>query len=1505
MRPQSGSYTANLLGNIRGHLAGLQGYDVMALELLQNADDAKAATIVFDITFEGLMVRNNGEFTFCGDLTKRCDFETRSDYSCDYHRIVEVGSGAKLSRSENIGRFGIGFLSTYQVTDHPEIRSAGVKLTLFPERGEWSVESDDGSQGTTLFLPWARDPNTAARQALGISHIDESRIDRVVSDVKGVLRQSLLFLRHLRSAEVLQNGTLLLGCDLTRDDSADLIVSVRPGDEAEYWHIRRADASHAAGQLKREYPQLASLDRDTEVVVALRTDPGLLADGSLYAFLPTKQSSGLPLHINADFFPESDRKSVIFAGSQHEQAWNEMLLDAAAAEIARDLEGLVRVSGCAPVWKILHQAYELSKRSDLPSCYGHFWGRLKDTATAARIVPTQDGTRWRPGDVLLTKKPPSIDQGRVLLEVGGRLAAEELRPFWTAMTQLGAPILSLDHAVDLFDAALEGPSGRESQIDKEKLTGFYEPLWSVVEELIPDTPSAKRSIQRLRKVPLVVTEDGRPAPIDGSHMAPGSLSPRRLATLLPGLTIISPRLAAFPKLSGLIPKLNLGTVARHIRTRCASEPVEAIIDTGAAALRDLYDLFADLDAQGSDDTDAYASLRSLPIWRSGRGLIVATDALLPGDFTDPTGRSDLLDTSVLSDRTRDFILHKIGVRRQTIAAYVEGVLPRFFNNDGPRDATEYAPLITELAKPPGLLDTASTRERLVSVLFVPTEDGGWSRPSTTYYRSEDLVTALGDREHLWLDTSRLPRAASVRRFVQELGIRQSPSARDLVERILSIAHESPPTADARKASSEAFYRLCEGYDAWSDDDSFRNAIVRLRNMECLPALDDVKAWHTPGSLYAPYQADAFRSQAAILDFRNTQRLDSDLLKALGITIAPPTKLVIEHLTHCMGQGVGPHISTYQVLNDRARNSDPVIRTLEGTPCIYVESESRFVRTNQVFWGAQQLGRYAYSIPDRIKSFAPLFQAIGVKDAPDCSDYIDILLDVIGARYEQSKPVAGADREVYDRCFAAVANAYAQGQCSASELQVLREAPTILSLDGVPRHPDEILLSDSEWYVNFFDRELDRALCKLPAELYPLAEELGVRRLSESASVSLAHVGGGAQDEEDRARQLQERTKVVARLLHDQPDTVRSAVRDGLERVKAVSYDRVQIVASVRLAGDVVRGQDGPAQAFYDREEGRLSVCRPIVGRSWAHILNAVFHQLIPTATGAEISKLTLGVRPLMEMSVQDAHCELTDAGVPPLDETTPTVETTSQASLEIDALGAADDRADQEHGDQSSPSLPDTKSDVEALVGDAQEAVSVGHEDSTQEEGDLRQRDQAEVTERAHARETARPEHQQRPKHKEQWDRRLLSYVRRHKEETSERGETSSALLEHNLAVEAAARSAVCAYENARGRIPEQKAQTHPGYDIVSVDPRTGEGRLIEVKGVAGEWNQTGVGLSSLQFSVAREHGDSYWLYVVEFAVDPDRIRIHPIRSPATQVTSFMFDSNWRQAAADDSADPS
>ncbi|OJU14316.1 MAG: hypothetical protein BGN85_00305 [Alphaproteobacteria bacterium 64-11] len=42
------TYEADLCGNIEQALKGLQGYGIMALELIQNADDAGARTLVFD-----------------------------------------------------------------------------------------------------------------------------------------------------------------------------------------------------------------------------------------------------------------------------------------------------------------------------------------------------------------------------------------------------------------------------------------------------------------------------------------------------------------------------------------------------------------------------------------------------------------------------------------------------------------------------------------------------------------------------------------------------------------------------------------------------------------------------------------------------------------------------------------------------------------------------------------------------------------------------------------------------------------------------------------------------------------------------------------------------------------------------------------------------------------------------------------------------------------------------------------------------------------------------------------------------------------------------------------------------------------------------------------------------------------------------------------------------------------------------------------------------------------
>lgn len=1523
---RSGSYTANLLGNIKSHLAGLQGYDVMALELIQNADDAKAEAVVFDITDRGIFVVNSGKFTYCGDLHARpCSFMASNNYSCDYHRIADVGSGGKLSRGENIGRFGIGFVSTYQVTDHPEIRSSGIKLTLHPEEGQWFIEPFEQTEGTTFFLPWADDPSTEGRLALGLSHVSVTHIDQLVEDFQKVLRKSLLFLRHVRTAEVRQNGELLLACDLDRGDGADLIVSFRPSGEVEQWHILRTDVAESAARLYGLHPRLESLGRGTKVSIGLLIDPAPLSEGVLYAFLPTEQSTGLPMHINADFFPESDRKALIFAGHQHEQAWNEMLIDAAAVELARDPEGLLKILGDVQLWQILARAFELSKPSNHPICFKQFWERLKMTGAQAHIALAQDGSVQRPSGVFVPRGPLTSHQAKTLLEVGGRLVAEDLRPFQTAIIQMGAPILTFDRLVTLLEQAMSQQVHGEVQIEAARLETFYRPLWSIVNDLLPDaanqTPAANPAIQRLLAIPFVITEDLYIVTISQSYAAPAALDAGRVASLLPRLAIAAHHILELPKIARLIQQLELGAVVSHISLMCADEPVEDVIGVEQRELRDLYAMLADLDRQGYFEKTVYQALRNLPIWLSSRGLIKATQALLPGNFTDPTGQADLLEASVLTESAKEFVASKLGVQTQTIEAFVQTVLPTFFNDDGPVDTQKYSRLISELASHPTLVNDENICRLLGALPIVPTQDGRWSRPTSTYRRTDDLVKVLGDATHLWLDASRVPIARSVHTFIDNLGIRRSPLAQHLVERMLFIAEKYQPTEDAKRASGDAFYVLCDHYEEWIEKAFFQHAINGLRGVACFPAEGDTENWHSGGDLYAPYRAEAFRSQANILDFRNTARLKTELLEDLDVTINPETKLVIDHLQHCVKTGAQPHVSTYQVLNERAQRSDPLISTLADSRCIFVESQKSFVRPNQVYWLPQQLWRYAFTIPGNLEAYKPLFTAIGVKNAPEGRDYVDILLDIVGEYFEQSKPVAGADRLVYDACLMGASASDERDEIGATEILRLQEAPTILNLIGQPTHPDEVLLQDSEWHAAFFNGELDRALCKPAPELWPFIQKVGVRRLSESAEVELEFVDGPKTEEPRLAEKLMERIDILARLLHDKPTAVKQKVRKALSELAAVSYEVVRIKASVYVGGDRASAPPTAAHAFYDIDKRQLILAQPVGDRSWPHVLNAILHQLMPEESGSEISKLTLSVRPLMSMPVEEAHRELTDAGIPYLDAESSGGRADDLTSPSLEELGSTTDLGappesmpdtsptDAPQGGERSPDHPGTsrptgEPKAPQMDGTPPDQGQRGTGSAGAQEKDSQGGDQPAGLGHGGGSSTGDKRHRKpRQKHKEQWDRRLLSYVRK-KREASADADKQEGPSEHNLAVEVVARAAVCAYEKVRGRVAEQMAQTHPGYDIISRNPLTGEDRFIEVKGVNGEWNQTGVGLSRLQFSNAQEYGDRYWLYVVEFVSDPQHMRVHPIRSPAMQVTSFMFDGNWRDAVADESADP-
>ena len=116
-------------------------------------------------------------------------------------------------------------------------------------------------------------------------------------------------------------------------------------------------------------------------------------------------------------------------------------------------------------------------------------------------------------------------------------------------------------------------------------------------------------------------------------------------------------------------------------------------------------------------------------------------------------------------------------------------------------------------------------------------------------------------------------------------------------------------------------------------------------------------------------------------------------------------------------------------------------------------------------------------------------------------------------------------------------------------------------------------------------------------------------------------------------------------------------------------------------------------------------------------------------------------------------------------------------------------------------------------------------------------------------------------------------------------------------------RDAAADYERQAKRVPEDGDPRQVGWDIRSVDPVTGEVRLIEVKGKGCLWDgDEVVELSRAQVRESFRAEDrrpevSWYLYVVEKTPEHG-FRVLPIKSPAHTATKWMLSGRaWRMVA--------
>ena len=436
-------------------------------ELLQNAEDAQATEVAFQLFTDRLIVSHNGSRIFT---------------TADVESITAIGDSTKRDDVNQIGRFGVGFKAVFGFTETPRITS-----------GEFSFEIRD------LFCPHPH-PRLVADKTKTVFEFPlkqqntENIHSEVLAGLKAMRDSTLLFLRNIRKIS-------------WRSGSGSVVVLERISHGSEIVEIVRKN--HVGGQndssLWLRFEEPAKLFTARTVAIACRLefrsaqtmllDERTLSqqvkiadtDGKLHVFFPTeKEQTGLRFHLHGPYSTTVARDSIPTHNPE-----NRALLAQTAGLIARSLERIRDLGlldrDCLNVLP--------NSRDELREFFTPVRDRLLAALKEKPLIPTQNGGH-APGrdlctgssgidgvigndDLAILRKLPGLKWSiRVPIDTD---AAQLLR-------DLGMPEMRWKEMFECitarFSAPLDDVAARWlAAKDDEWMYRFYEMLHNVLTEL--------------------------------------------------------------------------------------------------------------------------------------------------------------------------------------------------------------------------------------------------------------------------------------------------------------------------------------------------------------------------------------------------------------------------------------------------------------------------------------------------------------------------------------------------------------------------------------------------------------------------------------------------------------------------------------------------------------------------------------------------------------------------------------------------------------------------------------------------------------------------------------------------------------------------------------------------------------------------------------------------------------------------------------------------------------
>ncbi|MBF0240117.1 MAG: DUF3883 domain-containing protein [SAR324 cluster bacterium] len=1508
------------IGFLEKQLRDLRGDAVLVYELIQNADDAKDVSYIsFDVRDDALIVENDGIFSDCGTVNSSpiCSWVNQKGHKCDFHRLMNVAGGDKRNEAGNTGAFGVGFISVYQITDHPELFSNGRHWILNPEASESrrikEEHYSDNQIKTKFRLPWATDANSLLRTRLKVEPVSKDKISKFLEETEHVVSNALIFLKKINKIQLLHNGKMVQTVERIKDKNQVLIEVLKGEKETKktiIWDIIQSSFPQSAQRMRTEHPTLIEPSRKdiVEIAIPQGMDENI---GYFFAFLPTQQSNQFPFHLNADFFPTSDRKRI-HLGDDFQGKWNKAAIEASAIGIAENLNELIKLISVPNLWKLIANAkkvYDEASGLNESNSLKIYWEKLHPKATMEKLIWNSHKTLCKPVEVFLLQKPEELESLPVLEKIGISIVHTDLRKYRTVLMckEVGVTLLTAKHlAQSILNLKLITPLPLNSSPNwlnshKDRLVVGKEI------ELLLQKPGEASAKTELSQCPIGFARDQKfYAPKDLFKADESSIT--LFGTLLPEITFIDSNPSYNHEIIiDLVHHLTPAVILGYLEELPPDIFSNFWESTQKSIIFDLIDWFITQDLTEPQKRE----LSELPIWPTSNKLYKLQELFIPGDFNeDPLQTTAILDPTLFLKYQEFF--RGLGVKLLTLQNYVQSEVPKYFQTVTSPPKEVVRTLIGLLAKNVGRLND-NNRRTLQSYPIIECQNENFYTPAEVYLptKKEVIIAVFGE------DT---PIAANINNniilenFYKWIRISEQPRHDHIVKHIKQVISQVPSSESITRIKNIFLYlgELWKNSDKLQKDSLEDSDLTDLKTISWLLAENDGTRWHSPREVYAVYRKYIFESQAKFLDIpQRDQNEFSEFIKFVGIKSNPTPSQVVEHLLWCSKNNRPVNHQVYEFLSNQVKQEDQshIVRKLKGKPCLWFDTLKKYLHPHQVFWNAHPFGRYRFQLVDELRKYDPLFKQIGVKDFPDIHDTIQVIEEISQEFGSVNKTLDDETNDILLKSWKLLGSFE-----EPFDLQSQFKGKKVIPNEQKHLYePEFLFFKDRPHLAEQFENFIVNNVINKIADIWPVMLKAGVRYLSKAVD---------SQVDECESPQLWEeiqyiiigRKSLLRRVFEsNQVEQTQKWPSETIQNLEVFLVNKLAIHYSLKAFNRVQKTSSVPVTVFYDQLNNYLYVTNNFLWQTLARELVYAFQ--------FEGGNLASGFKDVLEAnSFKEAKINLDELGYSPSEEIEETeqIQNKPLSSLGDETHNSSDEPVDLEPEEERADGSGNTEDEEEAEVfgntgtGNHNRSEHIrakketnGSEGSTHTGGTGNTNPPGGATGTSGARRgdasgSSRPSGTQRTgtggtrestgTGNSGGSGGTTPWVKT----SSDRGKGNSRSNENRDSIDEAGIQKVIKYETEQGRLPEQQPHLNPGYDIVSRLPNHKIDRYIEVKSTSGSWEKAShVALSKEQFKEAKKFEEQYWLYVVEYAESESDSKIHRIQNPTQKIDKYIFDHHW------------